>query len=127
MINNAKFEFTNGETETKPPQHKTKCKYIKEAKELIESIDFQHLPIGSPLQWFLSSILCVIFIFYIFASFIHFFFHGKYIISMSVYSLPPMNEQENKKKKNKKKLMKLNSIIECKNMNERSYSFWAWK
>lgn len=54
MINNAKFEFTNGENETKPPQHKTECIHKRtknnKAKELIKSIDFQHLPVGSPLQ-----------------------------------------------------------------------------
>lgn len=75
----------------------------------IESIHFPDLPVGSRR----SNDFCHPFFLLFLGRIQTHFFHRKYIISTSAYSLPPMNEQQNKKNNNKK-LMKLNSIIECK-------------
>lgn len=99
--------------QTNPPQHKPRCVHKRTTTKLnrIHWIDtFPRFVRWQPtFQRFLSSIL-----FAFSRSYSNtFFFHRKYIISTSAYSLPPMNEQQNKKNNNKK-LMKLNSIIECK-------------
>lgn len=69
LTNNAKINdyhlYRSGENETKPPQHKPKCVHKGTQIESIESIDFPDLPVGSPFQRILSSI--------IFASLIRFF------------------------------------------------------
>lgn len=99
--------------QTNPPQHKPRCVHKRTTTKLnrIHWIDtFPRFARWQPtFQRFLSSIL-----FAFSRSYSNtFFFHREYIISTSAYSLPPMNEQQNKKNNNKK-LMKLNSIIECK-------------